>query len=291
MAMLSRFPAFFKYKTIISAQLRLATTSVPLGKEPLKVVNLSLSQQLSAFANSPDLHRIAKETGIDSQILLSAAPHFTTEIMRGKIENVNLDKLRRMKNELPRYLYPLFFKFLTLKYRKETGDKLTKLIGLTQISDPALSYPDARTLKRKVIMHIGPTNSGKTYTALQNLAAAPTGIYCGPLRLLAHEVYERMNKNGVPFNLLTGENKLMSQDVNRWSCTIEMAFINQPFDVGVIDEIQMIADEQRGWAWTQAFLGLQARELHLCGEPSAVDLIQKLCSYTGDELEVCIVLI
>lgn len=34
---------------------------------------------------------------------------------------------------------------------------------------------------------MGPTNSGKTHAALQALKAADTGIYCGPLRLLAWE--------------------------------------------------------------------------------------------------------
>ena len=40
----------------------------------------------------------------------------------------------------------------------------------------------------------------------------------------------------------------------------------EQFDVAVIDEIQMIADEDRGWAWTRAFLGCQAKEIHLCGD-------------------------
>ena len=42
-------------------------------------------------------------------------------------------------------------------------------------------------------MHIGPTNSGKTYNALRALAAANSGVYGGPLRLLAHEIWERLN--------------------------------------------------------------------------------------------------
>ena len=63
-------------------------------------------------------------------------------------------------------------------------------------------------MKRKFILHIGPTNSGKTHSALQALAAAPSGVYCGPLRLLANEVYERMNANGVQCQLLTGQQHL-----------------------------------------------------------------------------------
>jgi ATP-dependent RNA helicase SUPV3L1/SUV3 len=53
----------------------------------------------------------------------------------------------------------------------------------------------------------------------------------------------------------------------------------------VIDEIQMIADSQRGWAWTNALIGLQADEIHLCGDPRAHDLIKTLCERLGDDFE------
>jgi len=46
----------------------------------------------------------------------------------------------------------------------------------------------------------------------------------------------------------------------------------------------MMSDEYRGWAWTRAFLGLQADEVHVCGDPSAVPLLRSLCAATGDIL-------
>jgi hypothetical protein len=49
-------------------------------------------------------------------------------------------------------------------------------------------------------------------------------------------------------------------------------------------QMQMMSDEYRGWAWTRAFLGLQADEIHVCGDPSAVPLLHSLCAATGDEL-------
>ena len=127
---------------------------------------------------------------------------------------------------------------------------------------------------------------GKTHAALTRFAQVTKSIYCGPLRLLAHEIYEKMNKKGIDCNLATGEERKESQEVDRWSCTIEMANLSRGFDVGVIDEIQMISDPSRGWAWTCALLGLQVKELHVCGEPTAVPLIQKLCKKTGDELVI-----
>lgn len=69
------------------------------------------------------------------------------------------------------------------------------------------------------------------------------------------------------------------------SCTIETTNLGSVYDVAVIDEIQMIGNEERGSAWTNALLGLQASTIHLCGEGRALSLVNKLCQVTGDELE------
>jgi ATP-dependent RNA helicase SUPV3L1/SUV3 len=75
----------------------------------------------------------------------------------------------------------------------ETVVKMRALHEATNMAYPADHYLFARSIKRKVIMHVGPTNSGKTHNALRALAAAESGCYAGPLRLLAHEVWERLN--------------------------------------------------------------------------------------------------
>jgi ATP-dependent RNA helicase SUPV3L1/SUV3 len=64
---------------------------------------------------------------------------------------------------------------------------------------------------------------------------------------------------------------------------VEMMPLNQKFDVAVIDEIQMLGDEQRGHTWTAALLGVQAKDVHLCGEERAVKIIQKICATIGDK--------
>jgi ATP-dependent RNA helicase SUPV3L1/SUV3 len=56
-----------------------------------------------------------------------------------------------------------------------------------------------------VVAHLGPTNSGKTYNALQRLKKAESGVYCAPLRLLAWEIHARLNTNGTPCGLRTGQ--------------------------------------------------------------------------------------
>ena len=48
----------------------------------------------------------------------------------------------------------------------------------------------------------------------------------------------------------------------------------------------MMGDSARGWAWTQAFLGVQAKEVHLCGEVRTLQLIRDLCAAMGDKLEI-----
>jgi len=70
------------------------------------------------------------------------------------------------------------------------------------------------------------------------------------------------------------------------SCTVEMANLSLLVDVAVVDEYQLIGERDRGWAWTRAILGLPARTIHLCGDPSAVGIVKQLLSATGDELEV-----
>ena len=64
-----------------------------------------------------------------------------------------------------------------------------------------------------------------------------------------------------------------------------MVSTEELYDVAVIDEIQMMADQTRGCAWTRALLGLKADEIHLCGDPSVLSIVRKICADTGDELQ------
>ncbi|GAA5980898.1 hypothetical protein JCM10908_003909 [Rhodotorula pacifica] len=173
---------------------------------------------------------------------------------------------------------------------------LSKLHQLAAIADRRFAYedfPDARQRRRRLILHVGPTNSGKTHSALVALARARTGAYAGPLRLLAHEVFSRFNEGKIgdegkrTCNLVTGEEqRILDPDAGLQSCTVEMFPLSKRLDVGVVDEIQMIGDPQRGTAWTSAVIGSLCDELHLCGEESVVELVQKIAAELGDE---CIV--
>lgn len=147
-------------------------------------------------------------------------------------------------------------------------------------------HSEARRINRKVIYHMGPTNSGKTYHAIEALCQAKKGCYLAPLRLLASELFDTMNAKGVKTTLLTGEEVVEIPDSTHFSSTIEMAKLQSRFDCCVIDEIQMLTDPQRGWAWTRALVNIQADEIHLCGDHSVLELVKKVLALCGDTLEV-----
>ena len=137
-------------------------------------------------------------------------------------------------------------------------------------------YARSAVLDRRFILHIGPTNSGKTYQSILALKAAGTGAYLAPLRLLALEIFDRLNTDGVACDLLTGEEKIEVPFASVVSSTIEMADYLQHYDVAVIDEAQLIADPDRGDRWLKAILCLDASEMHLCFAPEAQELITGL---------------
>ncbi|CAH8276649.1 unnamed protein product [Arabidopsis lyrata] len=197
------------------------------------------------------------------------------------------------------YFEPEFGEFLRLgvltrNYRKNsgspkfdfTGTGTTSKFDFTDLTCPHTWYPIARKKKRKVILHVGPTNSGKTYSALKHLEQSSSGVYCGPLRLLAWEVAKRLNKANVPCDLITGQEKDLVEGATHKAVTVEMADVTSVYDCAIIDEIQMVGCTQRGFAFTRALLGIAADELHLCGDPAVVPLVEDILKVTGDDVEV-----
>lgn len=136
----------------------------------------------------------------------------------------------------------------------------------------------------KYVIHCGPTNSGKTYNAIQALVAAESGAYLSPLRLLALEVYEKINAY-VPCNLLTGEEKV-DMFASHTASTIEMANFDQPVEVAVVDEAFMIADPQRGKSWFNAIMKMPAKVIHVISSLESLDLLTSLLRHSGKEYEV-----
>ena len=159
---------------------------------------------------------------------------------------------------------------------------LSLLIAL----NPKDEYPEARAMHRRFILHLGGTNTGKTYAGFQRLIRAKTGVYLAPLRLLALEAQETLLDAGVDCGLTTGEEEDLREDDTHIAATAEKLELKRRWEVAVIDECQMIADAQRGYAWTRAILGVLSAEVHLCAAPEAKDLLVRLIESCGDSVEI-----
>jgi ATP-dependent RNA helicase SUPV3L1/SUV3 len=172
-----------------------------------------------------------------------------------------------------------------LPQRKQRIDTLDWRTFLN-LRRPDLWFPLARLLRRRIVVHAGPTNSGKTHRALTRLAEADSGLYCGPLRLLAWEIHDRLTARGVKASLLTGQEVIDVPGATHVSSTVEMTLFDRAVDVAVIDEGQMMADTDRGFAWTNAFLGVAAKEVHVCGDASTLQWVLEAAKLTGEEVHV-----
>lgn len=121
---------------------------------------------------------------------------------------------------------------------------------------------------------------------MQRLKEAERGLYLGPLRLLAAEVYETLSVDGIYTNLYTGQERRDIPFSTHASATVEMCSIEEEYDVVVLDEIQMIADAARGAAWSKALMALRCKEIHVCGGMEAKDITKKIAKACGDEFEI-----
>ncbi len=146
-------------------------------------------------------------------------------------------------------------------------------------------FPLARARPRRVVAWLGPTNSGKTHRAVLTLAAAQSGLYLGPLRLLALEQRDRLVELGTPCSLITGEER-DETSLTHSARTIEMADFSRRFEVAVLDEMQLAFDRHRGWAWVAAYCGVAAEQLIITGPASAEPVVRRLAEMCGDTVEI-----
>jgi ATP-dependent RNA helicase SUPV3L1/SUV3 len=147
---------------------------------------------------------------------------------------------------------------------------------------PKDEYPEARAIRREFTLHIGGTNTGKTHNSIERLCEVGEGVYCAPLRVLALEIFERLNLRGVPCSLRTGEEEINVPNSLITSCTVEKLDINKEYALAIIDEVQMVGSSQRGAAWSRAILGARAKEVHLCGAENVLELVQEMITDCHD---------
>ncbi|EDZ63733.1 putative RNA helicase [Sulfurimonas gotlandica GD1] len=211
--------------------------------------------------------------------------HLSDKELHKKVYVALLDRLGATLNLTPKIARKTVRTFV-----RDTHDEIIKkqrqaLLART-IRDFKNLFPIARDMRRKLTLHIGPTNSGKTYSAMKRLEQADTGYYLAPLRLLALEGYEGLKAEGIEASLITGEEQLINEDATHISSTIEMLNFDVDVDVCVIDEVQMLDDRDRGWAWANAIIGAPAKEIIMTGSSNVKAAVIALAEYLGEELEI-----
>ncbi len=134
-------------------------------------------------------------------------------------------------------------------------------------------------VKNKITAVLGPTNTGKTFFAIETMLSFDSGMMGFPLRLLAREVYDKIIKKTNPNKvaLITGEEKIIPSEAKYYLCTVESMPIDKKLEFVGIDEIQMCSDQERGHVFTDRLLNLRGEKLTmLMGSHTMKNIILKL---------------
>ena len=138
----------------------------------------------------------------------------------------------------------------------------------------------------QIIALLGPTNTGKTFVAIEKMLKYQSGIFGFPLRLLAREVYDKcvseVGSNRVA--LITGEEKIIPSSADYFICTVESMPKDKSVDFVAIDEIQMCADRERGHIFTDRLLNFRGKKLTMfLGSQVMQSIISDLIKNVGFE--------
>ncbi|WP_237180970.1 helicase-related protein [Roseomonas haemaphysalidis] len=169
-------------------------------------------------------------------------------------------------------------------------------VSLTRVGNAAIArvaaldryaahFATARAMQRRIVLVTGPTNSGKSHTALDRLSTSESGYALAPLRLLAHEFRDALESRGVEASLSTGEERIHVPGSRHLAATVEMCPLRNPVDVAIVDEAQLLHDRDRGAAWTAAIMGVPAREVFVLGAPECIPMVERIAQLCGDSVE------
>ncbi len=131
---------------------------------------------------------------------------------------------------------------------------------------------------------LGPTNTGKTFLAIETMLAFDSGMIGFPLRLLAREVYDKVIKKCDPAKvaLITGEEKIIPSNAKYFLCTVESMPVDKKLDFVAVDEIQMCCDHERGHIFTDRLLNVRGKKQTMfMGSHTIKNIINNL----NDEIE------
>ena len=253
-------------------------------------------EKITLLCGSTAVHMRAAlfgDTGID----LLAEFNTLVEQTQTRLESLDssdqglfLELFKNAKLSKPRILDELLSQFKTLLTQFNilllASHSAVKQDLESSVTDYPATFELARCLRRKFVLLLGPTNSGKTYTAMSALAKGSSGAYFAPLRLLALEGQEWLFEAGVKCNLLTGEERQTIEGAAHTSSTIEMLDATRLIETAVIDEVQLISDPDRGWAWTAAICGVPAKTVYLVGSEDCLPWVLPLLEYLDEDVEI-----
>lgn len=163
-------------------------------------------------------------------------------------------------------------------------EKIANLSTLLTNKLESIWFP---TKKTKFVLHVGPTNSGKTYECVEAIKRSNGNCaYLSPLRLLAYEIFDKLNSIDINTSLITGEDKILVENAKVVSSTIEMLDTRKKYDVVVVDECFMITDLSRGKSWLKTILEADSNEIHLISNLETKDVLIDLLTRLNRNYEV-----
>lgn len=237
---------------------------------------ISLDEEYVAIFHEPLNNHFIKE--ISSELFVDVSKEIIEDLLHERLSDLmklfsipfDIDRHRKIYEEDIRYREQI--EQAEREERKQRKEHEARM--MEDIFGREYYPPSSRNIH--YVLHVGETNTGKTYQAIERMKKAESGLYLAPLRLLALEIYEKLNEEKVPCSLITGEEEKLVNGAKHLSCTVEMFNEKNNHEVVVIDESQMIADKDRGFAWYKAITKANAKEVHIICSFHAKTMIQQL---------------
>ena len=232
-------------------------------------------------------HQIIEQYGLSKKLIRQCFPKpqlKTVRMKSGAYWHVGVWPREQVEQMLE---HPEIAKALAeQKKAREEQRQIEEIREIFRQVSPEVLIERARRMKRSFVLHVGPTNSGKTYDAIEDLKKNTPGTYLGPLRLLALEMFDKINAAGIPCSMLTGEESIPVENAQIVSSTIELCDYHTHFKTAVIDEAQLIADPSRGASWLKAICTVDAEVVHICMAPEALSYVEGLIRRFSDQCSI-----
>ena len=193
-----------------------------------------------------------------------------------KTKRIKQELLKRELDEQERYINRLEREKTKKEKQEERTQQLIK--KTSEVIDPITQEIYSMWFNNnstEYIINVGPTNSGKTHKAVDELMKSGDGVYLSPLRLLAFENYEKINELGYPCDLFTGEDKVINGS-SLSSRTTEMMDYKNEYDVVILDECFLIGDVNRGKSWLKVILEAKCRKMYLITSNEGLYILEEI---------------